>query len=253
VGGSWIGAVAFAPDGYTLAIESDGGETATFSHHLKGWAIGSGGASTNVWELEQEYGPAMLASWRFSAAIRALACLDDAGSVTLKTTEGVTLTLGEAGGMRALCFNPDGGLLAAGDKAGRVALFTTATGARSATLESGGPVGDLAFSPDGTLLGARQDDGTLTVWRIGEPTPLITLKTGPLDKQTDTSGDRFIFSADKQLLITGGKSGVAFYRLSDGGELHRLSVGVQDMAIGPAGRLLASAQTDGQVTLWGVP
>ncbi|MFL5802347.1 MAG: hypothetical protein ACJ8CR_11490 [Roseiflexaceae bacterium] len=35
--------------------------------------------------------------------------------------------------------------------------------------------------------------------------------------------------------------------------LHQLEVQAQDMTIGPAGRLLAIAQTDGQVTLWGVP
>jgi WD40 repeat protein len=250
-GGSSIGAIAFSPDGYTLAIESDAGEAATLFHHFEGWTIGSGSASVNVWKLDHEYGPTGLL-WRFSAAARAVAWLDGAGRITLKTTAGPTLTLSEDSSMRALGFSPDGSLLAAGDKSGRVALLSTADGATTATLEAGGPVGDVVFSPDGTLLGARQDDGTLTVWRLGEQTPLITLKTGALDQQTDPPGGSFIFSADKQLLIAGGKNGVTFYRLSDGSELHRLSVGVQDMAIGPAGRLLAIAQTDGQVTLWGV-
>jgi WD40 repeat protein len=255
-GGSWIGAMAFSPDGRTLAIESDAGEAASFSYHVGGWALGAGSASTNTWKLEQDYGPAMGSDarlWRFSASARALAWVGDTGRITLKRTEGITLTLSEGGDTRALRFSPDGGLLAAGDKAGRVTIFSTTDGAPGTTLETGGPIGDLAFSPDGTLLGARQDDGTLTVWRMGEQAPLVTLKTDALDQQNDPHGDRFIFSADKQLLITGAKSGVVFYRLSNGQQLHRLSVGVQDIAIGPAGRLLAVAQTDGQVTLWGVP
>jgi hypothetical protein len=46
---------------------------------------------------------------------------------------------------------------------------------------------------------------------------------------------------------------VIFYGLGDGQRLHELPVAARDMAIGPGGRLLAVAQTDGRVTLWGVP
>jgi WD40 repeat protein len=262
-GGAQIGAVAFSPDGSTLVVESDGGESATFFRTVAGWPIASGGAGANSWQIEEMYGPAMehnVVLWRFSAAARALAWIDDVGGVTLRASDSMTLTLSEASGARTMSFSPDGSLLAVGDKVGQVTLFSTADGAPSVTLQAGGPVGDLMFSPDGTLLGARQDDGTLTVWRVGEQAPLVTLETDPFAMRDDNlfSGqdepsDRFIFSADKQLLITSGVGGVIFYRLGDGQRLHDLPVAARDMAIGPGGRLLVVAQTDGRVTLWGVP
>jgi hypothetical protein len=54
------------------------------------------------------------------------------------------------------------------------------------------------------------------------------------------------------MLITSGTGGITFYSLADGQMLRRLELAAQDIAIGPAGRLLAVLQ-DGRVALWGVP
>jgi hypothetical protein len=62
---------------------------------------------------------------------------------------------------------------------------------------------------------------------------------------------KFVFTSDNQMVITSSADGVAFYGLAGGQMLRRLDVVAQDIAMGPAGRLLAVLH-DGRVALWGV-
>ncbi|WP_241245623.1 pentapeptide repeat-containing protein, partial [Candidatus Protofrankia datiscae] len=68
----------------------------------------------------------------------------------------------------AIAFSPDGAALAVGRDDGTVRLSTIATG-RQAGLLTGhiGAVRAVTFSPDGSLLATGGDDGTVRLWTIG--------------------------------------------------------------------------------------
>ena len=107
----------------------------------------------------------------------------------------------------ALAFSADGSLLAAGDQAGRVALWNGSLQRRAGVLRNvfPAPLGDapeavstLAFSPDGRTLAVGGDAGSLQLWDVATMQPL----GGPLT----TPGERvdsLSFSSDGASLFAG--------------------------------------------------
>jgi WD40 repeat protein len=230
------GRLRFAPDGRTLALGGD--ELIMYGDYagqLVVWDLAAGGARLVSWNQYLASIPAFSASGAFLE-------IDPLGTYLVRPTRGISVSLSLSSVVTAAAFSPDGALLAVGDRSGSAHLFTI-DGKRTGTLKAGGEVNGMFFSPDGSLLAARREDGLVQIWRIGTPTPFAQLATA--------ADDALIFTADNQMLISGGRGGVTFYRVSDGMLLHKLNVPAEDIAIGPRRRLLAILH-NGQIQLWGM-
>ncbi|WP_215452352.1 helix-turn-helix domain-containing protein [Streptomyces sp. ATCC 21386] len=110
-----------------------------------------------------------------------------------------------------IAFAPDGSRLAAGDRAGRVAVWDgdlrhRAGILRNVFLAPDGPTYDsaetitaLAFSPDGDTLAVGGDSGTVQLWDLATRQPV-----GPSLPTPGGSVDTLAFSPDSTTLYAGG-------------------------------------------------
>ncbi len=122
------------------------------------------------------------------------------------------------GVVRAVVFSPDGTrLVTAGDN-GRVAAWDPETGGSLGVLVEKGPrLNDVALSPDGAILATADTRGVVRVRDAGDGRVVATLPANP----------------------RAGRS-----------PARRPARGVNAVAFGPGGRLVATAGANGQVVLW---
>ncbi|MFD5417471.1 trypsin-like peptidase domain-containing protein [Streptomyces sp. NPDC127069] len=278
-----VRAVAFSPDGRTIATGSDNvvqlwdaatgvALTGLIGHtdSVYDVAFSPGGAtlascgsdhSVRLWDMTR--GVVRAAQVRHKGAVMAAAFSRDGSLLATVSLDG-TIRVSDArggamrdpwsvnpGSLLAVEFSPDGATLATGDIEGTVRLWDVATGRNTKSwTEHEDQVNAVAFSPDGSRLATAAADSTVLVWdlRAGK---LHTALAGHKD-----AVNAVVFSRDGATLATGSGDGTVGLWDADTGDnlafLRGHTQQVSSVAFSPDGRTLASASYDRTVRLWNV-
>jgi hypothetical protein len=244
--GGQVNAVAFAPDGRTVASGSA-------DNTVQLWRVHDG---LRVHKLQGHKGWVM--SVAFSPDGTTLASGGGDKTVRLwRVTDGscVRELAGHAAAVAAVAFSPDGATLATGSFDNSIKLWRVSDGAVLWTLTGHADfVNSVAFSPDGKMLASGGDDRAIRLWRVSDGAQLRAL-TGHQDYVSCVA-----FSPDGQRLASGGGSQdktLRLWRVSDGTlqQSWKASANaVTSVAFSPDGVTVAAGagRSDNSVGLWQV-
>jgi len=280
----WVTALAYAPDGRTVASSSA-------DSTVKLWDTATGRERATLRNAAS--GTMALV---FSPDSRTLAAAGQYGRVTLWDAatgkEARLFPTGQAGSLtRFVAFSPAGDVLAAGLEGGHVVWWDVATGQRRASIrEHTGPVIAGAFSPDGKTLvtgagwGVTTKQGQTVVWDVTGPPRVVRKHAQATGIAFSPDGKTLALNSFGALVlmdfatgqeqkpegITKGGWGVAFspdggtLAMSSGRTLVLLdrasgqrrvlphSAEVVGVAFSSDGRTVAAGGRDSVVTLWEV-
>jgi WD40 repeat protein len=160
---SQVFALAFSPDGKTLATGTANGEVQLWNTAT--WAPVGAPLTTTIPE-------AMVSAIAFSPDGKTLAVTLGGNQVQLWNTatgqQDNTLTASPSDRIGTVTFSPNGTVLASGSENGQVQLWDTTTSQPIGILpaNSTSPVGQVVFSPDGETL-AADSGGSTQFWNVG--------------------------------------------------------------------------------------
>jgi len=204
--GSWVGAVAFSPDGRDLFASTGSG----LVHR---WDVTDAGHPVRGADIDLGHRGAV-----YAVAVRAdsrwIATAGDDHTVRLHDlVSGATRTLtGHSGPVRTAAFSPDGNTLVSGsdDRSARLWDVTDPGAAR----ELGAPltgqaltVHSVAFSPDATMLATGSDDQTFQLWSLRDRAAAVAL--GPPVEAHEAAIWSLAFAPDGRTLATAARDGTA--------------------------------------------
>jgi WD40 repeat protein len=227
-----VTALAFAPDGRTLAAAS--ADDSVVLHDTQQW---------------QEYEP--LASAHASGAVAfsprdrllAVACQDHSVSL-IDTTSGILrgTCRGHRDTVVALAFCAKDGRLATASRDRTLRLWDTATAALRETLTLPTAPWDLAVAPDGRLLAAAFPDGDVRWW------DLSSLQERPPPSRPSAPVRILAFTPDSRTLLGGCQDGVVrFWDAASGSKQAleiKLGATARCLAVSHDGHTLATAAAE---------
>ncbi len=251
VPGAAVDAVAFSPDGKTLAAASDNG-TARL------WDIAT--QSPTSASMTADGNP--LTAVAFSPDGKILATGDSGGEVRLwdvatRQQIGAAITA-DGVPVNAVAFSPNGTMLATASDDGTARLWDVSTHSQvgAPMTADAKPVDAVAFSPDGKILATASDDGTARLWSVRTHRQVGAPMT--VDGEAMLS---VVFSPDGKTLAT-ATLGSAVARLWDVATQQQVAslwvsnVQVLSVAFSPDGTMLAIGSADdngaGTARLWDV-
>ncbi|MFH0899835.1 MAG: hypothetical protein V2A73_04320, partial [Pseudomonadota bacterium] len=280
--GAAVPAVAFSPDGKTVAAAanarivylldvdtqdvrflrvSDGDlSSVAFSPDGRQLAAGTATGAITLFDLTvtASIGRPLLVghtnvvwSVAFSPDGRLLASGSEDRSVRLwdaSTGQHSRVLVGQAGSVRAVAFSPDGSLLASTD-AVRIDLWDAGTWSKRDSLSADGhPAYCLAFSPDGKWLASVNAGGSIFRWDVGtgsQRAVLLGHSQGVLS---------IAISNDSRTIVSGSiDKTIRVWDVASSREQYAL-LGHQDhvnaVSLSPDGALLVSGSHDKSVRLW---
>jgi WD40 repeat protein/serine/threonine protein kinase len=215
------GALAFSPDGNTLAVDSYDGS-------VKLWDVATQGVRATL--VPPQYTVVRCAA--FSPDGKLVAAVGMFGWVQLwDAATGqprATLLVGEGPWTHAnaVAFSPDGNTLASSNTLGTIRLWAVDSGQLRASLKGHtDSVHSLIFFPDGKTLATSSIDGTIKLWDLVTGQERVTLKA---HKGDDNS---LAVAPDGNLLATGSADGtVKLWRAATDAEAtaHKTDLGPDD-------------------------
>ena len=261
-----IAALAFSPDGQTLAVSEHSDTT----------------SSTQLWNVADPAHPGRLGTplsmdgaeseaLAFSSAGHLLVTADSDNTVRLWNVAdpasakpvGNPLIGSSRGGVNTVAFSPSGPFLASGGFDDTLRVWNIAHPGTPVPLGQPvtvgtGPLDSVALSPDGRLLATGDYDGTVRLWNVpgsAGPQPL----SRPLAAADAVNS--VAFSPDSPVLAAGGyDSTIRLWDIADpanpqplGQSLTAGTGTVFSVAFSPDGHTLASGSEDGTIRLWSLP
>lgn len=233
----FVSGLAWSPDGARLAI-------ATTQGSVRLWP------TAGPWPAQTPVALHRYAAVAWRPTGETLAVAPGMGSVQLLRTAGAPVpSLAIPGQTTALCWSPDGTLLAGGNRTGGVYLWS-GDGRQRWTAQSPArqDVNALAWSPDGQTLAAGYEDGTVHLFAAADGAEQRTLPVGRPVNAVAWSPNGLIVA------VTSLRLSVTLWAGATGAPLAELPVGydVNDVVWSPAGDLLVVGADDHALHAWAI-